>query len=57
MFSSRTLSVTLGSFCLTILVFINAFLQYEQFYPSMVYITKSSPSMAVSNIVILFIQI
>ena len=48
MFSYRALGLTIGSFCLTSIVFINAFIQYEQFYPSMVYITKSSLSMAVS---------
>lgn len=33
---------------LTAGVIINAYFQKQQFYPSVVYITKSNPSMAVS---------
>lgn len=39
--------LTLGSFVLTGLVVTNAFYQKQQFYPSVVYLTKSNPSMAV----------
>jgi E3 ubiquitin-protein ligase synoviolin len=38
-----------GSFLLTALTISNAFVQKKQFYPSVVYITKSSPSMAVGQ--------
>uniref|UniRef100_A0A914VU35 E3 ubiquitin-protein ligase hrd-1 n=1 Tax=Plectus sambesii TaxID=2011161 RepID=A0A914VU35_9BILA len=37
----------LSSFALTALTISNAFMQKKQFYPSVVYISKSSPSMAV----------
>ncbi|XP_064622155.1 E3 ubiquitin-protein ligase synoviolin B-like [Lineus longissimus] len=39
--------ITMGSFALTGLVVGNAYFQKKQFYPSVVYITKSNPSMAV----------
>lgn len=41
--------ITLGSVLLTTAVIGNAYYQKKQFYPSVVYITKSNPSMAVSN--------
>lgn len=42
--------LTCGSFALTAAVVGNAFYQKNQFYPSVVYITKSNPSMAVSGV-------
>jgi len=39
--------LTAGSLSLTALVLANAWFQRQQFYPSVVYITKSNPSMAV----------
>lgn len=47
----RTLSISLISLTLTSIVIANAYYQKKQFYPSVVYITKSNPSMAVSKIV------
>lgn len=46
----RTLSISLISLMLTSIVIANAYYQKKQFYPSVVYITKSNPSMAVSKI-------
>lgn len=43
----RAVLVTLGSGLLTAAVLGNAFYQKKQFYPSVVYLTKSNPSMAV----------
>ncbi|CAG9860385.1 unnamed protein product [Phyllotreta striolata] len=43
----RSLSISLLSLTLTLLVVANAYYQKKQFYPSVVYITKSNPSMAV----------
>ncbi|CAH2003609.1 unnamed protein product [Acanthoscelides obtectus] len=43
----RTLSISMLSVILTSIVIANAFYQKKQFYPSVVYITKSNPSMAV----------
>lgn len=43
----KALLVTVGSALLTAGVVMNAYYQKKQFYPSVVYITKSSPSMAV----------
>ncbi|KAL4239005.1 E3 ubiquitin-protein ligase synoviolin [Mactra antiquata] len=43
----RSLLLTCGSFALTAAVLGNAFYLKKQFYPSVVYITKSNPSMAV----------
>ncbi|XP_013400615.1 E3 ubiquitin-protein ligase synoviolin A [Lingula anatina] len=43
----RAVLLTAASFMLTGIVIGNAYLQKKQFYPSVVYITKSSPSMAV----------
>ena len=43
----RSLLITVGSLVLTAGVLTNAYMHKRQFYPSVVYITKSSPSMAV----------
>lgn len=43
----KSLLLTFGSLALTAGVVANAYIQNKQFYPSVVYITKSSPSMAV----------
>ncbi|XP_035697938.1 E3 ubiquitin-protein ligase synoviolin-like [Branchiostoma floridae] len=43
----RAVVLTLGSLCLTAAVIGNAYYQKQQFYPSVVYLTKSNPSMAV----------
>ncbi|KAK9496875.1 hypothetical protein O3M35_012902 [Rhynocoris fuscipes] len=43
----RNIAITLLSLVLTTLVIGNAFYQKKQFYPSVVYITKSNPSMAI----------
>ncbi|XP_067681228.1 E3 ubiquitin-protein ligase synoviolin-like isoform X1 [Haliotis asinina] len=43
----RSLVLTVASFVLTGFVVGNAYYQKKQFYPSVVYITKSNPSMAV----------
>ncbi|XP_060577848.1 E3 ubiquitin-protein ligase synoviolin A-like isoform X2 [Ruditapes philippinarum] len=43
----KSFMLTCGSFALTASVVGNAFYQKRQFYPSVVYITKSNPSMAV----------
>ncbi|KAI1286196.1 E3 ubiquitin-protein ligase synoviolin [Halotydeus destructor] len=43
----KALLVTLGSGVLTAAVLTNAFYQKKQFYPSVVYLTKSNPSMAI----------
>ena len=43
----RTILLTSISFGLTAMVIGNAYYQKKQFYPSVVYITKSNPSMAV----------
>lgn len=43
----RSLSISLLSVSLTLVVIANAYYQKKQFYPSVVYITKSNPSMAV----------
>lgn len=47
----RAASITLLSLALTTAVVGNAFYHKKQFYPSVVYITKSNPSMAVSQAV------
>ncbi|KAK6109469.1 Ring finger domain family protein [Brugia pahangi] len=44
---ASTFVLTITSVILTLLTVGNAFFQKKQFYPSVVYITKSSPSMAV----------
>lgn len=44
----RTLGLSVISIVLTSAVIANAYYQKKQFYPSVVYITKSNPSMAVS---------
>nr|CAD7393045.1 unnamed protein product [Timema cristinae] len=43
----RSVGITLSSIALTSVVLGNAYYQKKQFYPSVVYITKSNPSMAV----------
>ncbi|XP_066258918.1 E3 ubiquitin-protein ligase synoviolin A [Euwallacea similis] len=43
----RFLGISFVSFLLTAVVVANAYYQKKQFYPSVVYITKSNPSMAV----------
>ncbi|CAG2117171.1 unnamed protein product [Medioppia subpectinata] len=43
----RAALITLGSVLLTSTVIGNAYFQKKQFYPSVVYITKSNPSMAI----------
>ena len=43
----RAVLLTAASFALTAAVIGNAYFQKNQFYPSVVYITKSNPSMAV----------
>ena len=45
----RALGISVISLALTGLVIGNAYYQKKQFYPSVVYITKSNPSMAVSK--------
>lgn len=42
--------LTMASLALTAAVVGNAYYQKRQFYPSVVYITKSNPSMAVRNL-------
>lgn len=44
----RSLGISVISLALTTAVIGNAYYQKKQFYPSVVYITKSNPSMAVS---------
>ena len=51
----RGLLVTAGSFVLTTGVVINAYVQKKQFYPTVVYLTKSSPCLAVSFIYLFII--
>ena len=41
--------LTMGSMLLTATVITSAFYQKKQFYPSVIYMTKSSVSMAVST--------
>ncbi|KRT83584.1 hypothetical protein AMK59_4697, partial [Oryctes borbonicus] len=43
----RILGISFISIALTTIVIANAYYQKKQFYPSVVYITKSNPSMAV----------
>jgi hypothetical protein len=47
----KSLMITTGSILLTAGVLANAYYQKKQFYPSVVYITKSSPSMAVRHVI------
>lgn len=47
MYEMRTILMTSVSFALSALVIGNAYYQKKQFYPSVVYLTKSNPSMAV----------
>jgi E3 ubiquitin-protein ligase synoviolin len=44
---TRNLLIAVGSCFLTTAVVANAFYQRKQFYPAMVYLTKSNASMAV----------
>lgn len=44
----KFIGISFVSFTLTAVVVANAYYQKKQFYPSVVYITKSNPSMAVS---------
>ncbi len=44
----RALLITVASGLLTSAAIANAFIQKRQFFPAVVYITKSNPSMAVS---------
>ena len=44
----KSFLMTMGSVALSVGVVANAYYQKKQFYPSVVYITKSNPSMAVS---------
>lgn len=44
----RNICVAVSTLALTAVVIGNAYVQKKQFYPSVVYITKSNPSMAVS---------
>lgn len=44
----KAFGITIISLALTTAVIGNAYYQKKQFYPSVVYITKSNPSMAVS---------
>ena len=46
----KSVLITTGSLVLSSIVIANAYYQKKQFYPSVVYIIKSSPSMAVSNL-------
>jgi E3 ubiquitin-protein ligase synoviolin len=46
----RAAGIALLSLALTTAVIGNAYYQKKQFYPSVVYITKSNPSMAVSGL-------
>lgn len=45
----RALGISAISLAMTAAVISNAYYQKKQFYPSVVYITKSNPSMAVSS--------
>jgi hypothetical protein len=49
-FEMRAAGITVTSLALTTAVIGNAYYQKKQFYPSVVYITKSNPSMAVGNV-------
>ena len=44
----RGLMLISASFALTFAIITNAWLQKKQFYPTVVYLTKSSPCIAVS---------
>lgn len=49
MLTMRALGISAISLAMTAAVISNAYYQKKQFYPSVVYITKSNPSMAVSK--------
>ena len=51
----RLTLITLGTTLVSLAVVGNAFYQKQQFYPSIVFLTKSSPSVAVK--IFLFIQL
>lgn len=51
MVEMRALGISAISLVLTAVVVGNAYYQKKQFYPSVVYITKSNPSMAVSTVI------
>lgn len=51
----KALLATVISLGLTTVVIGNAYYQKKQFYPSIVYLTNSNPSMAVSRILFTFI--
>ena len=46
----RSILLTLGSLLLTVFVFANAFVQRKQFYPAVVYITKSNPRWEICSV-------
>lgn len=46
----KAVVATVISLVLTTVVIGNAYYQKKQFYPSIVYLTNSNPSMAVSNV-------
>lgn len=50
----RNFVVSVATLALTVVVIGNAYVQKKQFYPSVVYITKSNPSMAVSTALAIF---
>lgn len=50
----RNVVLTVATMALTVVVIGNAYVQKKQFYPSVVYITKSNPSMAVSMVLMSF---
>lgn len=54
-FMMREMVLTAASLALTGAVVANAYYQKHQFYPSVVYLTKSSPSMAVSYLFTFFL--
>ena len=55
----RLLLIALGSAVMTFGAIANAFIQKSQFYPAVVYITKSNPSMAVRpfNLKLIFLSL
>lgn len=50
----KAIFATIISLTLTAVVIGNAYYQKKQFYPSIVYLTNSNPSMAVSIISVVF---
>lgn len=47
----RSIALSLLSLVITAITIFNAYYQKKQFYPTVVYITKSNPSMTVSPII------